>query len=101
MCIRDSYAILEVDGTLNSILYAAEQTVTPKTMNLTVQDPGLPVTLISDGRIIQDNLRMIGKNEKWLINQLKRHGASSADEVYLMTVDALDGIYYCPMEVKK
>ena len=94
------YAILEVDGTLNSILYATEQAVTAKDMNLSPPDSGLPVTLISDGRILHENLTLVHKSEKWLVNQVKQHGAKHVREVYLLTIDALGKIYYCPKEIR-
>lgn len=92
------HAILETNGKLSVLLYPAEAPATPKQMSLTVDDPGLPVTVISDGRVLSDNLRLMGYNEKWLGNQLALRKTANASDVYLMTVDGLGRIYFARKE---
>lgn len=86
-------AVLETDGTLNVLLRASEQPVTPAQLGLQVPDGGLPVTLISDGKTFRENLRLLGKDESWLRSELSRQGISSPAQVLYMTVDNLDRIY--------
>jgi uncharacterized membrane protein YcaP (DUF421 family) len=88
------YAVLETDGSLSTLLYAAEAPVTPKQMNLSVIDTGYPVIVINQGRVLTKNLKVIGKEENWLSNELKKRSIKSASDVFLMTSDA-DGIIYC------
>ena len=86
-------AILETDGTLNVLPYANCSPVTPAQLKLNTEDRGLPVTLISDGKVENANLRILGKDDRWLENKLRESGPLKPQQVYLMTIDALGGIY--------
>lgn len=95
------YAILETDGTLNVILRAAEQPLTPAQMGINVPEPGLPVAVVNDGKPDEARLRQLGKNERWLRNELRRRGYSSPSEVCYMTVDEIGRIYLQRKETDK
>lgn len=95
------YAILETDGTLNTILFPSEQPVTPAQMQLQVDDPGYPTILINDGRVLSENLRRMGRDERWLQKELRKRGAASASEVYLLTLNSAGQVYYAEKERKK
>lgn len=92
------YAILETDGTLNVISSPANRPVTAGQLGLEVNDPGYPFIVINNGRVLTDNLRLLGRDEAWLMAQLKTRGLSAPREVYLMTVDMADGIFLAPLE---
>ena len=92
------YAILETDGRLNVMLYPSEMPVTASLMNLQVPDEGYPVILISDGRIIEDNLQRCGKSRTWLDEQLRERKAKSAGEVFLMMLNGAGQIYFARKE---
>jgi len=90
------FAVLETNGMLSVIPYAAKQPVTPAQMELETEEPGLPVILISDGRVLGNNLRLRGYEENWLLKQLNTHGLSSPQQVFLFTVDELGKTYCIP-----
>lgn len=92
------YAILETDGALNIISSPANRPVTAAQMGLETDDPGYPVMVINDGRVLTENLRILGKDENWLLKQVQAHGLSSPREVYLMTADMAGGIFLAPLE---
>ena len=92
------YAILETDGVLNIILMPAERPVTVAQMNLPADDPGFPIILISDGRVLSDNLRRKGRDEAWLKKELKKHGAGSPKQVYLLTLNDAGQVYFAAKE---
>lgn len=94
------HAILETDGTLSVLPYAKFSAVTPEEMSLDAPDNGLPVTVISEGRIMSDNLKLLGHDEKWLRGQLKKRGTEDIRQVYVMTVDGAGKIYYAEREEK-
>ena len=51
------------------------------------EDPvSLPVILINDGRVIQQNLRACGKDSAWLEEVLKQEGAVPK-EIFLLSLD--------------
>ena len=95
------HAILETDGTLSVLPYAKFAPATPEQLNINVPDNGLPVTVVSEGRIMSDNLRLLGRDEKWVKNQLARRGVESFKDVYIMTVDGAGKIYFAKKERKK
>lgn len=92
-----AYAILETNGKLSVILKAEEQPVTPKQMSLSVCDSGYPHIIISEGRILDKNLNLLGRNETWLKNELANRKLSSVKEVYLMTLSD-KGEVFCQTE---
>ena len=94
------YAILETSGQLSVLLYEAHQPVKPSQMGLTLQTEELPVVIISDGRLLEHNLRGMGLNQKWLTKQLKQRHLSSYKQVFLLTVDRTGVIYCAPKEEK-
>ena len=65
------YAILETNGNLSVFLRDS--------------DP-MPVTIISDGIVLEDNLKKSGRDHRWLKKTLERHGVRK-EEVWLLTVD--------------
>jgi uncharacterized membrane protein YcaP (DUF421 family) len=65
------FAILETNGSLSVFPYPAQS---------------LPVTLISDGRLMKNNLRLAGKDTVWLRKTLKQYNATQEDTL-LLTVD--------------
>lgn len=95
------YAILETDGRLNVMLYPSEMPATASLLKLQVPDEGYPVILISDGRIIEENLQRSGKNRFWLDKQLKERKMKSADEVFLMMLNGAGQIYFAEKEMRR
>ena len=88
------YAILETDGRLNTILFPAQQPVTAAQMGVPAPERGYPTILVNDGRVLSANLARQGLSERWLRRELRRRGAASPREVYLLTRDDAGGIYY-------
>ena len=60
---------------------------TAQDLALHLSEPGLPVVLINDGRVIHRNLTACGRDENWLRKQLSREKISSPREVFLLTLD--------------
>ena len=89
------YAVLETSGQLSVLLYPKDQPLTPQQACVTVTDDlFLPRVIINDGRLLRQNLRKAGYEEKWLLKQLKKAGAADARNVFLLTV-AEDGSVVC------
>ncbi len=95
------YAILETNGQLSVLPYAAQQPVTAQQMGLTPQEPGLPMVIINDGRLITRSLHSRGLNEEWLEKQLRQHHVKGTQDVFLLTVDEENRVYLSKKEVEK
>lgn len=76
------YAILETDGSISVLKKSAYQTPTKKDLNVAPTEVFLPSKLISDGKIIQDNLKEENLTEDWLFNELIRQGYNSERDVF-------------------
>ncbi|MNB73351.1 hypothetical protein D3C75_199580 [compost metagenome] len=61
---------------------------------------GLPVPLIMDGKVQDENLEMLGKNRFWLKNQIRQKGASDFRDIFLCTIDHKGKIYIDRRPVK-
>jgi uncharacterized membrane protein YcaP (DUF421 family) len=92
------HAILETDGSLSILPYTSEAPVTPKQMALGVREDEYPVIVVSDGRVISENLRVLGKDEKWLDRELRSKGISSPRQVYIMCADCENKVYIAKKE---
>lgn len=97
---RIEYAILETDGQLNVVKYPSEQPVTAGQMNIPTADSGYPLTVISSGRVIEENLNYLGRDRQWLSQELERRGVKDAKNVYLMLLSEGGQIYLAPKEGK-
>lgn len=90
------YAVLETNGQLNTVLFPAEQPLTPAQMGIDVPLSGYTTIIINDGRVIDRNLEISGHNRSWLKKELKKRGGLSPDKVYIFTVNSAGEIYYLP-----
>lgn len=88
------YGILETDGQLSVLLYANRKPPALYQLGQTAKETGLPLVIISDGRLIEKNLRRLGHDRKWLSQRLAEHNCHDYRQVFLMTVDEAGGIYF-------
>lgn len=95
------YAILETNGRVSVIPYANQRPVTAEQMNLSPDDVGMPLVIINDGRLLDHNLKTRGFNQGWLQKRLEEHDAKSVKEVFLLSVDEQNRVYFVPKEVGK
>lgn len=95
------YAILETDGKLNAILYPAERSVSAGQMGLTPEITDYPIIVINDGKLLIQNLHTAGRDERWLLEEIRSRGAQRIRDVFFMTVTRTGQIYYVPMEREK
>lgn len=76
------YAILEMNGSLSVIKNSLADTPSRQDLNLPDTPIFLPVTLISDGKVLPDNLKESGLNIPWLDDQLKMQGIKSVKDIF-------------------
>ena len=82
------YAVLETNGRLSVLVRSDRQPATPEQLGLDVQDDVfLPTVVINDGRVLTDNLRQAGRDERWLQQELRRQGVGHSEDVFLLSVD--------------
>ena len=76
------YAILETNGRL-------------------ARESGLPRVVVSDGRVLEDNLRALGKDRAWLREELGRRGCREPGEVFLLLADEAGQTFLTKKETGK
>lgn len=76
------YAILEPIGEVSIIPKVANTPVTVEHLNISIQDEGLPIAVIVDGRIQARNLKLLGQTEDWLLEQLRQNNLNEKDIMY-------------------
>lgn len=78
---------LETNGKISVLPIAKNRPSTPTDFNLNPTQSLPMANVIIDGRIMADNLKSTGKNEKWVEKQLSDNGISNIKEVILATYD--------------
>ncbi len=92
------YAILETNGQLTVLLKAEEQPLTALQAGLHPPEGGLPTLIISDGRLLAENLRRRGLDENWLAKQLKANKVKRPREVFALWVDEQGQVTFAKKE---
>ena len=87
------YAILETDGNLSVFPFPKEAPASAKDAGIPVKPQYLPVTVVSDGCLIRENLERSGKDQQWVEKVLAEKGATLR-QTLLLTVDREDHIYF-------
>jgi uncharacterized membrane protein YcaP (DUF421 family) len=86
-------AILEANGQLSVQPKAEKQPLTPSDISLMPSYKGLTRDVIMDGKILENNLNYIGKNEHWLKKQLLGYGVHEISEVFYAGLDSSGNFY--------
>ena len=81
-----AYAIVETNGTMSVIKKFPSQNVTAQMLKLQNQKTTIPLVVVSDGKIVNDNLKEIGLTKKWLFNELQK-GNIDKNDIFIMTAD--------------
>lgn len=76
------YAILEPIGEVSIIPKVANTPVTVEHLKIPIQDEGLPIAVIVDGRIQARNLELLGQTKDWLLDQLRQNQLNEKEIMY-------------------
>ena len=91
------YAILETNGNLSVFPFPSEVPPSAKEAGIHPKDRYLPVTVISDGQLLRQNLQYAAKDENWIHQVLGQCRASIAG-TWLLTVDKADHVVWLGKE---
>ena len=95
------YAVLETNGRLSVLPFAGERPPTARELGVRAEEGGLPRVVISDGRVLEDNLRALGKDRAWLRGELGRRGCRGPGEVFLLLADETGQTFLTKKETGK
>ena len=80
------YGVIEPDGTLTVIPRQAKQPVTADMLGLSPRDAGLPLVVVSDGKLVNRSLQLLHLDPRDIENRLNNQSIALSD-VFLMTLD--------------
>lgn len=92
------YAILETSGQISVILKSEKSPVTCEDLNLPVNKTKISYDLILDGRIMNDNLKKIDRDQKWLEKEISKFNMLPTEA--LIFVLNGDGTYFCQKKIR-
>lgn len=86
------YAILETSGQVTVIQKPEKRTTIPEDFNILPEYEGIPYDLVIDGKVMEANLKAIGKNYNWLKKQTEKFGIKP-EEALVVTLDGKGQIF--------
>lgn len=93
------YAILETSGDITVIQKPNKRNTIPDDFDIMPDYEGIPYDLVVDGKIMEDNLKQIGRNYIWLKKQVEKFGMLP-EEALIVTFDG-KGQIFCQKKGEK
>ena len=94
------YAILETNGNLSVFPYPKDRPASAKEAGVQTKEQALPLTIISDGYLSEENLSLSKKDMAWVNAELNKRDAA-IENTLLLTVDGTGKVYFCRKEEEK
>ena len=85
--------VLEPDGQLSVLLKSESQPVTPKQLNIPVENTSGPVDVVIDGLVQAQALAQLGVSRSWLAGELRRQGIKNIQSIALAQVDGMGSVH--------
>lgn len=106
MCRQQGYfnlsdiqtAVFEFNGKLSILPVSKKRPVNPEDLNLSPAPEFIHTEVIMDGRILGENLKRMGLDDKWLQKQLNAQGYKKTEEVFLALCDENNQLTVFAME---
>jgi uncharacterized membrane protein YcaP (DUF421 family) len=88
-----AFAVFETNGNISVMKKSTEESVTRKDLELPEKPMSLPMVVVENGRIQRDRLARLGRDEQWLLSELKKNGISRIQDALYIEWSENDGIY--------
>ena len=106
MCRQQGYfnlsniqtAVFEFNGKLSILPVSKKRPANPEDLNLSPAPEFIHTEVIMDGRILNENLKRMGLDDKWLQKQLNAQGYKKTEEVFLALCDEKNQLTVFAME---
>ena len=86
------YAILETSGQVTVIPKPEKRNVIAEDLNITPEYEGISYDLVVDGKVMNKNLKKIGKDYNWLKKEVKKFNMNP-EEALIVTYDGKGQIF--------
>ncbi len=95
MCRQQGYfdlndiqtAVFEFNGKLSILPVSKKRPTNPEDLNLSPAPEYIQTEVILDGRVLDENLKRMGLDKKWLQKQLQAQGYGKTGEIFLALAD--------------
>ena len=95
MCRQQGYfnlndiqtAVFEFNGKLSILPVSKKRPANPEDLNLSPAPEYIQTEVVMDGRVLEENLKRMGLDDRWLYKQLQEQGYKKAGEVFLALCD--------------
>lgn len=106
MCRQQGYfnlndiqtAVFEFNGKLSILPISKKRPANPGDLDISPLPEYIQTEVIMDGRILDENLKRMGLDDKWLQKQLTTQGYKKAEEVFLALCDENNQLTVFAME---
>ncbi|WP_347488427.1 DUF421 domain-containing protein [Desulfoscipio sp. XC116] len=88
------FAILETNGQLSVIPKSQKRALQPEDLQIKTLYEGMPLTLIIDGQLNEQNLRKVNLTREWLITELRKFGINDFKKVFFASLDTAGKLFY-------
>lgn len=86
------YAILETSGQVTVILKPEKRNTIPEDFQIRPEYEGIAYDLVVDGKVMNENLKIIGKNYNWLKKETEKFNMKP-EEALVVTIDGRGQIF--------
>ncbi len=94
------YVILQTNGTMTVINRAPYAPLTADDLKIKKEQATLPMIIITKGKIITENLKVAGIDEKFILKYIKQVGFNSIKDILILTLSNTGKIYVQPRHGK-
>lgn len=93
------YVILEPNGHFSIIKKESNRPVTPTDFKIYTKPINLPLVIINDGKLFEENLKKLGVDKEWLMNKLSMYNVDDITKIYLATMDESKKMYVSKKDI--
>lgn len=94
------YAIMETNGNISFMPVNSSSPATKKDINVKISKESLVANVIIDSKLLDENLKEMHKDKKWLDSVLKIQGYNNYDDILLATLDINDKVIVYEKNIK-
>lgn len=87
------YAIMETNGTVNVLPKAEFSPVVNKDLKLKIEETSIPVTLVSEGKLMKNNINLAGVDLLFIEKFMKKAGIDKISKVLVLTLNKSGTVY--------
>ena len=88
------YAIVETNGKISVVPKSEHAPATAQDVNANTKPAELPVLIITDGKVMKDNLKLVEIDEVKLNKLFKNLNISKIKDIVVMSLDSAGKLYY-------